>query len=55
MAKKNTWISNKISRIMKEGVRKNTRKALSKTNRRRKVSQKQAVAIAQSIYKRRKK
>ena len=52
---KSKWISDKIKKIMSEGVRKNTHKAVSKTNKRRKVSQKQAVAIAQSMYKRRKK
>jgi len=53
--KRNTWISNKIKRIMSEGVRRNTRKAVSKTNRRRKVSQRQAIAIAESMYRKRKK
>lgn len=53
--KKSKWISNKVARIMREGVRRNTRRAVSKTNRRRKVSPKQAVAIANSMYRRRKK
>jgi hypothetical protein len=39
-------ISDKVKKIMKEGVRRNTHKPVSKTNKRRKVSQKQAVAIA---------
>jgi len=39
-------VSAKVSKIMHEGVRRNTRKAVSKSNPRRKVSQKQAVAIA---------
>lgn len=49
---KEAIISNKIDRIMKEGVRRNTRKPVSKTNKRRKVSIKQAVAIANSMYER---
>jgi hypothetical protein len=49
MAKKKSSVSKKISKIMKEGVRKNTHKAVSKSNPRRKVSQKQAVAIALSM------
>lgn len=36
----------KIEKIMKEGVRRNTHRPVSKSNPRRKVSQKQAVAIA---------
>lgn len=39
---------------MHEGVRKNTRKPVSKSNPRRKVPQKQAVAIAMSMMKRNK-
>lgn len=50
--KNNTAISQKISKIMKEGVRRNTRKPVSKSNKRRKVSQKQAVAIALSMRRR---
>lgn len=42
-------ISNKVSKIMHEGVRKNTHKPVSSSNPRRKVSQKQAVAIAYSM------
>jgi len=53
--KKSVWISNKIEKIMSEGVRKNTHKAVSKSNPRRKVSQKVAIAIAESMYRRRKK
>lgn len=44
-----TVVGNKIKKILKEGVRRNTHKPVSKTNRRRKVSQKQAVAIALSM------
>jgi hypothetical protein len=42
-------IGTKISMIMKEGIRKNTRKPVSKSNPRRKVSQKQAVAISYAL------
>jgi hypothetical protein len=42
-------IGTKISLIMKEGVRKNTRRPVSKSNKRRKVSQAQAVAIAMDM------
>jgi len=52
MAKKSSWIGEKISKIMHEGVRKNTRKSVSKTNKRRKVGLEQAKAIAISMYKR---
>lgn len=45
-------IGTKISKIMHEGVRENTHKAVSKSNPRRKVSAKQAVAIAYSMQKR---
>lgn len=48
MAKK-TAVGKKIGKILKEGVRKNTHKAVSKSNPRRPVSQKQAVAIALSM------
>ena len=48
MAKQKSTVSKKISKIMHEGVRRNTRKPVSKKNPRRKVSQKQAVAIALS-------
>lgn len=48
MAKKSA-VSNKISKIMHEGVRRNTHKPVSKSNKRRPVSQKQAVAIALSM------
>lgn len=47
--KKQKMLSSKISRIMKEGVRRNTHAPLSKTNKRRPVSQKQAIAIAESM------
>jgi hypothetical protein len=49
MAKKKSAIGQKISTIMKEGVRRSTKKPVSKTNPRRKVAQKQAVAIALSM------
>lgn len=48
-------ISSKVSKIMHEGVRRNTHKAVSSSNPRRKVSQKQAVAIAYSMADRAKK
>ena len=47
----NMAVGQKIRKIMKEGVRRNTRKPVSKSNPRRKVSQKQAVAIAESMTK----
>ncbi|MDD5407030.1 MAG: hypothetical protein PHE73_08850 [Sulfurovaceae bacterium] len=50
--KKKSKVSKKISKIMKEGVRRNTKKPVSKSNPRRKVSQKQAVAIAMSMKRR---
>lgn len=53
MNAKEKFISSKISKIMHEGVRKNTHKAVSKSNPRRKVSDKQAVAIAYSMAKKR--
>jgi len=46
--KTNKKVGNKIRKIMHEGVRKNTHKPVSKSNPRRPVSQKQAVAIALS-------
>jgi hypothetical protein len=46
-----TVIGSKIKKIMKEGVRKNTHAPVSKTNKRRKVSQKQAIAIALNMAK----
>jgi hypothetical protein len=49
VAKKKSAVSKKISKIMKEGVRRNTKKPVSKKNPRRKVSQKQAIAIAMSM------
>lgn len=48
MAKK-TFVGNKIEKILKEGVRRNTRKPVSKSNPRRKVSWKQAIAISLSM------
>lgn len=49
---KEAIISNKIDEIMKSGIRRNTRKPVSKTNKRRKVSQKVAVAVAHKMYER---
>lgn len=43
---KEKFISGKVKKIMHEGVRRNTHKPVSKSNPRRKVSDKQAVAIA---------
>jgi len=45
-------VSKKISKIMHEGVRKNTQAPVSKKNPRRKVSQKQAVAISLDMARR---
>ena len=42
-------IGTKISMIMHEGIRKNTHRPVSKSNPRRKVSAKQATAIAYSM------
>lgn len=42
-------IGTKISMILHEGVRKNTHAPISQSNPRRKVSQKQAVAIAMDM------
>ena len=44
-------VGDKIKKIMKEGVRRNTHKPVSASNPRRPVSQKQAVAIAISMAK----
>lgn len=50
MAKKTQKkISAKVKKIMHEGVRKNTHKPVGKSNPRKPVSQKQAVAIAYSM------
>lgn len=51
----NKKVSDKVKKIMKEGVRRNTHKPVSKSNPRRPVSQKQAVAIALSMAKKKKK
>lgn len=48
-------VSAKVKKIMHEGVRKNTQKPVSKSNPRKPVSQKQAVAIAYSMARRGKK
>lgn len=49
---KNKAIGSKIEKILKEGVRRNTHKPVSSKNPRRAVPQKQAIAIAESMYKR---
>lgn len=51
---KGKWVSAKIKKIMDEGVRRNTHAPVSRSNPRRKVSPKQAAAIANSMYKNRK-
>ena len=48
---KSKFISNKIGKIMNEGVRQNTKKPVSSSNPRRPVSPKQAQAIAYSMAK----
>lgn len=54
--KKSTWISKKVKRIMSEGVRRNTMRPFNKkTNPRRPVKIKQAVAISENMYLRRNK
>jgi hypothetical protein len=50
-SEKQKFISNKISKIMHEGVRKNTHAPVSSSNPRRKVSPEQAQAIAYSMAK----
>ena len=50
---KQKFISGKISKIMHEGVRRNTHKPVSKSNPRRAVPQKQAIAIAYDMARRR--
>lgn len=45
-------VSDKISKIMHEGVRKNTHKPVSQTNQRRPVDIKQAIAIAMDMKRR---
>lgn len=47
-------VSAKISKIMHEGIRRNTKKPVSKSNPRRKVSQAQAVAVALSMARKKK-
>lgn len=46
MKAKEKFISNKVKKIMDEGVRRNTHAPVSKSNPRRPVSDKQAVAIS---------
>lgn len=46
MSEKSKFISNKIGKIMNEGIRRNTQKPVSSSNKRRPVSQAQAVAVA---------
>ncbi len=48
MNSKEKYISSKVKKIMHEGVRRNTHAPVSKSNPRRKVSDRQAVAIAYS-------
>mgnify|MGYP001573286836 FL=1 len=50
-SKNSPWVGEKIKKILKEGIRRNTRKPVSKKNPRRKVSQKMAVAVALSMEK----
>ena len=47
-------LSKKISKIIHEGVRRNTHAPVSKTNPRRKVSYEQAIAIAESMARKKK-
>jgi hypothetical protein len=50
MAKKRkTAVGAKIEKIMKEGVRRNTKKPVSSKNPRRPVGQRQAIAIAEHM------
>lgn len=42
-------VGSKISKIMSEGIRRNTHKPVSSSNKRRKVGQRQAVAVALSM------
>jgi hypothetical protein len=51
--KSSSAVGNKIKKIMKEGIRKNTHKPVSKGNPRRKVSRKQAIAVAINMTKKR--
>lgn len=51
---KEKFISSKIKKVMGEGVRKNTHAPVSKSNPRRAVPLKQAVAIAYSEARRKK-
>lgn len=48
MDSKATFISNKIKKIAKEGVRRNTHAPVSASNPRRQVPNKQRIAIAYS-------
>jgi hypothetical protein len=50
-SEKQKFISNKIAKIMHEGVRGNTHKPVSSKNPRKPVSPKQAQAIAYSMAK----
>jgi hypothetical protein len=47
-------LGSKIKKILKEGVRQNTHKPVSKSNPRKPVGQRQAVAIAESMARRKK-
>lgn len=48
MSERSKFISSKIAKVMREGVRRNTHKPVSSANPRRPVSKAQAVAIAYS-------
>lgn len=50
--KNSPWVGSKIKKILKEGIRRNTRKPVSKKNPRRKVFQDQAIAVALSMARR---
>lgn len=51
-SKSQKQVSSKIAKIMREGVRKNTKKPVSKSNPRKPVGVKQAAAIAFSMKRR---
>lgn len=52
MKEKEKFISSKVKKILDDGIRRNTHKPVSKSNPRRKVSDKQAVAISYSMARR---
>jgi hypothetical protein len=51
---KKYFIAQKIRKIVKEGVRRNTHAPVSKKNPRRKVKNRMAIAIAESLWQNRK-